>query len=472
MTTIDRQYAQATGRYWLEQAWTRTLAGALVGALLAASAATHAATHTETVTGTSSCPSLALGTELSLAQIINRALCANPETQAAWQRTRTQTAQIGIARSAYFPDLTLSAQQRRNLTDNAPLYPRQINQISLNSHWLLWDFGGRSANVQETETTLAALQASASAASQQVALQAVEAYFDSLAYAASLEAADLSVQAAEETARAARQRTRLGAGTREDELQADTALAEAELKRIQARGDLANAEGQLAVVAGYPANQTLTLQGSAIDPAQSPPPPELATLLEQARKRRAEGMAQSYRIAAAESDLDRIAAQSRPRISLDASSGRRLGSDGSKAQGEFVLSATLPLFTGFLQRHQTLAAQSRISQERIELSHIEARISLDVWQAWQLLSTARARIQASDSLLDSATQSRSAALARYRAGLGSILNVLSAQNSLANARGQQARARYQWASARLRLAQASGLLLDDTNTMSTRNPSS
>ncbi|MEL0028696.1 MAG: TolC family protein, partial [Perlucidibaca sp.] len=124
-----------------------------------------------------------------------------------------------------------------------------------------------------------------------------------------------------------------------------------------------------------------------------------------------------------------------------------------------ALNASLPLFTGFQQRYQKRAASAQVTQQQIELQRVEQQVSLDVWQAWQTLNTALARVGATDSLLASAQESSRAALARYRAGLGSLLNVLNAQSSLADARQQQARARYDWAAARLQLAQASGVLV-------------
>jgi len=413
----------------------------------------------DTATPGDSCPDLAGQAGVSLAQLVDRALCANIDTRAAWQRVRTQTAQVGAARASYYPTLNASASQSRDLRDNTPGSDPDQTRLSLSADWLLWDFGGRRASLNQTKATLAALQASYDARSQQVALSAVQAYFQRLATGAALDAATASVSAAEETAKAARQRVIVGAGTREDELQAETALAQARLTQIQRQGELASADGQLAVVAGYPASQPVRLADKLPAPDASATPPALDALLEQALRLRPDRLAQQRSIAAAESDLDRIAAQALPRISVSASGGESRDSNGRSDSGQVALNATLPLFTGFQQHYQQRAAQSQIEQQKLELQRIEQQVSLDVWQAWQSLGTARARVGATDSLLASAQESSRAALARYRAGLGSLLNVLNAQSSLADARQQQARARYDWAAARLQLAQASGVLV-------------
>lgn len=404
------------------------------------------------------CPDVASQAAISLGELVDRALCANPATRAAWQRTLTQRAQVGIARASYYPTLNALASETHNLADVLPGTDRDQTRISLSSDWLLWDFGGRKAGLTSAQRTLDALQATYDSFSQQVALSAVQAAFNRLSAAAVADAAQASVQAAEETAKAAHQRVVIGAGTREDELQAQTALAQAQLNLIQSRGNLASADGQLAVVAGYPAQRKLNLRGVLPSPEVSAPP-ALEQLLAVAETRRPDLLAQQQVVTAASADLDRISAQARPRISLGTSRGDLRDRSGRTDTGQVALTATLPLFTGFQQRYQEAVARAQIDQQGIELDRLRQQVSLDVWQAWQQLETARAGIGASDALLSAATQSNQAALARYRAGLGSLLNVLTAQSNLASARQQQAGARYAWAAARLQLAQASGLLV-------------
>ena len=406
---------------------------------------------------------------LTLAQLIDRSLNANPETRAAWQRSRSQVERVGIAKSSYYPTLDASASINERLGDSALPGSERQTQVSLSSQWLLWDFGGRRANLDSAQHTLAALQASQDAASQQVAIRAVQNWFTQLSAQASLEAAQASLLAAEETAKAARQRQLIGVATREEELQAETALAQAKLIVIQRQGELAASAGQLAVVAGYDADTVLALdyQDSALDRLSqqaSAQPPELKQLLALAQERRPELIAQQLRVQANHSELDRIAAQARPRLSLSASSTNSRDDLNQSQGGQLALTATLPLFTGFQQRHQQALAQSQIAEQGVELARIKQQVSLDVWLAWQQLSTAQARITATDSLLAAASESSRAALARYQAGIGNLLNVLTAQSNLADARQQHARSRFDLAAARLQLAQASGLLVRDTAT--------
>jgi outer membrane protein TolC len=67
-------------------------------------------------------------------------------------------------------------------------------------------------------------------------------------------------------------------------------------------------------------------------------------------------------------------------------------------------------------------------------------------------------VATSDELLASATASQRAAQARYTSGVGSILDLLTAQAALSNARAEQAQARWVWAQQLALLARAAGAL--------------
>lgn len=404
------------------------------------------------------CPDIREDPQLTLSRYIERSLCANLDTRAAWQRVQTQRAQVGAAKADYYPSLNASASSSRGFGDRSTASDPDLRSLNANASWLLYDFGGREAGVAQAKNTLHSLQASGEASVHSLAAQAVSSWFNRLASEASVNGAKASLAAAKETAEAAEKRVKVGVGTREETLQAQTALAQAQLVLIQREGELAASNGQLAVLANYSANTTLVPQTTLPDPTLLSAAPALATLMQLADIYRPERIAQQQRVAAAESTLDQLAAQRLPRISLNANAGDSRNSLGQRGAGQVALSATLPLFTGFQQRYQERSAQGQISQQSLELERIRQQVGLDVWLAWQQLNTARSRIDATDSLLVSASESSRAALARYRAGLGNVLNVLTAQSTLADARQQQARARFDWASARVQLARAAGLL--------------
>ena len=80
----------------------------------------------------------------------------------------------------------------------------------------------------------------------------------------------------------------------------------------------------------------------------------------------------------------------------------------------------------------------------------------DVWTNWYDVKTAAQRMETSKDLLESATESEQVALGRYKEGVGSLLDLLTAQSALASARAQEIAARADWLVAAARLSHSTG----------------
>ena len=88
----------------------------------------------------------------------------------------------------------------------------------------------------------------------------------------------------------------------------------------------------------------------------------------------------------------------------------------------------------------------------------EVSMGLKMSESLYNLKTAAQRVKTARDLLASATQSQEVAAGRYRAGVGSILDLLVAQSAYANALAQEAQARSDWFVALATLAHDTGPL--------------
>ena len=101
-----------------------------------------------------------------------------------------------------------------------------------------------------------------------------------------------------------------------------------------------------------------------------------------------------------------------------------------------------------------MTSEAKAAQrERIRL-----QVALDVWKAYQNVTTATEALRATADLLTSAEQSEQVAMGRYKAGVGNILDLLTAQSALFSARQQRVQATFDWRVSRATLAQAIGTL--------------
>ena len=117
-----------------------------------------------------------------------------------------------------------------------------------------------------------------------------------------------------------------------------------------------------------------------------------------------------------------------------------------------------PLFTGFRAQYDVRAAQAGVDIAREDARSLQQQIDLQVWSSYYGLSTASQRVRTSRDFLNSAQQAADVAQDRYRNGVGSILDVLTAEAALENARAQEIQARADWFIAVAQLAHDTGSL--------------
>ena len=106
--------------------------------------------------------------------------------------------------------------------------------------------------------------------------------------------------------------------------------------------------------------------------------------------------------------------------------------------------------------NETASAQAEV--RAAQRDRIRNQIALDVWKAYQSLTTATQSLKTTADLVASAEQSERVALGRYKAGVGTVLDLLSAQSALASARLQRIQAQLDWNVYRATLAQTMGAL--------------
>jgi len=401
------------------------------------------------------CATPRVGTPLGVVEVVEQALCNNPQTRQTWASARVQAAQVGIAQSAYLPSLDGSVGAARVTAD--AVGSRQRN-ASMTLSWLLFDFGARAANLENARQLLVAASATLDATVQTVFLAALQSYYNVQAARAALTAAQESENANHESLAAAEVRYKVGTGTPADRLQAQTAWSQATLNRIRAAGNLQNAFGSLANVMGLDASVPLLLEDLPALPLDAAFEGDIAALIDAARQDRPDLKAAEAQIKAAQSAIDLARASGRPTVSLGAGPSWQQIGDLSSNTNSLGVTVNLPLFSGFNTTYRVRAAEAQSEATTAQRDRLRLQIALDVWQAYQSLITAAQSLKTTDDLLASAEQSARVALGRYKAGVGNILDLLNAQSALAAARQQRIQATLDWRVFRATLAQAIGTL--------------
>ena len=403
-------------------------------------------------------PNFTPGMPVTLAQVVDIALANNSTTRLAWLQARANEAAVGSARSAYLPEVDLNAQIANTRTTQSGNQTTFGPSLALN--YLLFDFGGREATVEGARQTLIASNFLHNQAIQDVILRTQEAYYSYLAARALLAAEDATITERQKSLDAADARHDAGVATIADVLQARTSLSQAKLNRDSIQGNVHTIEGVLATTMGLPAT-------TRFDFGELPPnvPTRQVSEVVDALIHRAVSLRPD--LAAARAFAERadtrirvVRSQFLPSVGVTGSAGPSWisGGDGSKFAHSIGVAMRWPLFTGFRNVFDIRQAELEAQLAREDVRSLEQQVNLQVWTSYYSLQTATQRLTTARDLLTSAQQSVDVAQSRYKSGVGSILDLLTAESALESARAQEVQARTDWFLSVAQLAHDTGSL--------------
>jgi NodT family efflux transporter outer membrane factor (OMF) lipoprotein len=239
------------------------------------------------------------------------------------------------------------------------------------------------------------------------------------------------------------QRVDAGLDSQVELTQAEVSIPAARLRIAQAEEDIALGRNLLAALLGQGPDRGLAIARPGMHSGLLALPSALASDL---LGRRPDVVAQRWRVEAARRDIDAAKGQFYPSINLSALVGlqtitfSKLLTRGSEIPS-FGPALRLPLFDGGRLRGNLAAkdADYDLALEQYNQTLIEALREV-VDQLASLRSVDAQRVQL-DSALAHANQAHELALARYRAGIGSYLQVLAAEAPLLEQKSLQANLR-------------------------------
>ena len=405
------------------------------------------------------------GTTLSLAQVLDIGLKNNPVTRTAWFQARAAAADLGSKRAEYFPTIELDGsitRQKQAALGGSSIFLQTTYGPSASLTWLLLDFGGRSADVEEARRALYAADYEHNAAIQNVALAIAQAYYQYLNAKALKSAAEASLKAARESLSSAQERHRAGVATIADELQAKTVYSQTELALQSVEGQIQTLRGALATAIGVSAN--IPVEAGEL-PAQVDVDAVGETvdqLIERAEAQRPDLAAARLTALKAESHVRSVQAEGLPSLFATGTAARIYYYNPTAVPHADTYTGAIllrvPLFTGWKNTYDVAKAREEVEVSRAQVETLTDQVILQVWTSYYNLKTASQQVRTARDLYASAEQSEQVALGRYRAGVGSILDLLAAQTAFANARAQEIQARSNWFLSLTQLAHDTGML--------------
>jgi outer membrane protein len=400
---------------------------------------------------------------LTLTDIVDLALRNNPATRISWENARAAAAAYGSQRGTYLPtidgDVTGTA-IKTTATQGRAAVTQQTVEPSVTLSYLLFDIGGRSGSIEAAKQALFSADFTHNLTIQNVVLQAETAYFDYMAAKALLTAQESTLKDAQANLQAAQERHKVGLATIADELQSKTAVSQAELDLETTQGNLATTRGTLALALGMPANVPYDLQPPNVPATVPVVADSVDTLIAVALRARPDLAAAQADYQQAKANISVVKATRLPSLMVSGTAGRTYSKALKTGANSYTLSLglSIPIFDGFSREYNQLGAEAEADAAAARLDQTRQQVIFDVFSSYQTLQTATKRVTSADDLLASAQESEDVALGRYKQGVGSVLDLLTAQAALASARAQQVQARWTWETSLVQLAHDSGIL--------------
>ncbi len=411
----------------------------------------------------------------TLPELIDLAEQHNPETRVTWQAAKAQAGALGVARSDLYPTLAAAVLGQTSQT-GVLLFNAFANQIlglgqgSLTLNYTVFDFGARLDRVARERANLLSANFSFNDAHRRIIYQVMTSFYQLLNARGQRKAADANLANANAIEAAAQARLKNGLATLPDVLEARSASAQAEYDLQQTIGAEEVAAGDLATA--LMASPTSVFQVEDIDTFHVPdriaePVKELIT---RALAQRPDLLARLEEVRGAEAGIREARSAYYPNLAFQGAYGylRAYGDQppypdtyGKGVVYNAQLNLTWTIFDGGRRRSGVAEAKATEKRAEAQVQATRDQISDEVWHAYSDTKTALRQRQAAATLLNASSTSYTAALESYNYGVRNILDVLSAQRSLAQARSADVSARAQVLNSFADLAYRTGDLLRD-----------
>jgi len=406
-------------------------------------------------------------TPLTLAEILDVALRNNPSTKLTWAKARAAAAIYGKSQSPNFPTLSGNFTYERSKTTYPPEFgtPRFVQFLSdwgpeLTLTYTLLDFGQTRATTESARQALLYADFTHNRQIQTILQQVTTDYYNYLSQQELLNAQEADLYTAQTTFQAVQDELCAGTKDRSDLLQAQTQLLQTQIQLVNQKQTLINARAVLLTDMGVSSNQSIKIEQL---PAVPPIEEMLQTadqLLTIALRKRSDLVASEARVRSEEAAVDAAWRQFWPTVTYNLTAFQEFSNPGGNLNTNFTstISLNFPIFSGFSTLNGLKQARAKKTAAEAELRQNQLTVIQDVVTTHASVKTAFDALQFSDSLLETAERQYDVILHRYKAGVATILELVSAQSTLANARASQVSSTNQWLNSLVNLSYAAGTL--------------
>ncbi len=414
---------------------------------------------------------------LTLCELVDLGLQNSPKTRAYWYRAKEAAANLGLARSAYIPPVFFHGLWLREQFSAVDLNIESLNHekrisFGLGTTYLLFDFGGRNANLAMALAALSEANWIYNWEVQTVMIGVIKNYYSYVNAIGILEADVETVKDYEVTLEAARALRVKGAKGLSDELQAHTNLIRSQIDLETSFKRMNVAYASLVQSVGLPPDTPLSTVQLPEQLETSGICDDMALLLQAAKENRGDLKAGRAVVLEQRAKIRAARSQFLPKLTTD-SSAARTTLNNLTFLNNFRLQFNLdfPIFNSFYDVNDLERAQAQLLEAQAILDDEELQAYLEVLTDYYEFVASTSILKHSCTYIETAEKNQEVALANYKAGITTIVDVMMANNSLNTARLQLVDAKTNFLTSIANLAyDTGGLTISDVNPNQTVTP--
>jgi len=384
------------------------------------------------------------GDSLSLEWIIQEVIQTHPMVKSAQEDLNKADAQIGLARSGYYPNVNFSA----NLNTVGPVPSLTIPDLGTFSfvprnnfagvfsvEQNIYDFGKTARNVALADESKKLTEQSVEQVKQKLSISAIQIYYTLDFLQEAIKIKDEQLRTLNEHLDFVQKRKETGSATDFEILSTKVKISAIESQRLDLDVAREVQLSELNALLGLP-SETVHVVKEKMDVQQSNMPAD--SMLVYAYQNRNEMLIAKQREQLAGMKVDQVKLKNNPSLYFTANGGAKNGylPDNEKIKANYVvgLGLQIPIFDATRKKYNILQASSAAESTLLDTEITRRNISSDVVESETRLRTSDKKIAQAKLQLEQAEQALALAEVSYEAGVITNLDLLDANTAVSESR--------------------------------------
>lgn len=371
---------------------------------------------------------------VDLQQVVTKVLETHPSVLKAREAINTVEAGIGLAHSAYYPDIDFGAGYTRigpvpsisvpNL-GSFDMAPANNYNATLNIRQTIYDFSKTKTNIEVAESNKEIAEKNIDLVKQKLSLLTITSYYVVAYLQEAVHIKDLQLKILEQHLDFVTRQKETGSATDYEILSTKVRISNAKNQKLDLETAHSNQVAILNSMLGLPENTKIVVKNRLmIQPVNY----ESDSLISYAIVHRNEMALAALRQRQAELRYQSVKIENNPTLSAFASGGFKDGYfpelNAPKANYVAGLGLRVPIFTATRHKYNMQLAGSDINSVKNDIELSRREISSEVYQNATSLQSAKRKIDQSELQLEQAQEASRLAALRYQAGTLTNLDLL------------------------------------------------